>query len=126
LATGNQAQDLLFSEFAAGRTGNEILAAARAAFEESGIDGAIYSHPIGLHGHGAGPTIGLWDQQEGVPGPGEYPVHADTAYAIELSVVVAIPDWEGRMARIMLEEDAVFDGTWLTFLDGRQTEFLLI
>lgn len=126
LATGNHAQDLLLSGFAAGRTGNEILGAARAAFEDSGIDGAVYSHPIGLHGHGAGPTIGLWDQQEGVPGPGDYPVYPGTAYAIELSVAVAIPEWEGATARIMLEENAVFDGNCLTFLDGRQTEFLLI
>lgn len=126
LRQGNHAQDLLLSVFASGKTGNQILAAAKNALAESDIDGAIYSHPIGLHGHGAGPTIGLWDQQDGVPGQGDYPVHAATAYAVELSVVVAVPEWDGQAVRIMLEEDAAFDGTSLTFLDGRQTEIRLI
>lgn len=31
------------------------------------ISGSVYTHPIGDHGHGAVPLIGLWDRQEGVP-----------------------------------------------------------
>jgi hypothetical protein len=85
----------------------------------AGIDPLICSHPIGLHGHGAGPTIGLWDQQEGVPGPGDYRLWPDTAYSIELSAGVAIPEWADASVRIMLEEDAFFDGDNIEFMDGR-------
>ena len=126
LAIGNQLQDILMAEFELGRTGNTILLAARAAAKHQGIDSTIYTHPLGLHGHGAGPTIGLWDQQGGVPGSGEYVLHADTAYSIELNAAVAIPEWDDQSVRIMLEEDAFFDGRKCEFLDGRQTEFLLI
>lgn len=122
IAAANRAQDLLMAEFAAGRSGNDVLAASRSACAAAGLEATVYTHAIGLHGHAAGPTIGLWDQQEGVPGPGDYPIHPDTAYSIELSVVVPVPEWDGQRVRIMLEEDAFFDGNAISFLDGRQTE----
>jgi hypothetical protein len=81
----------------------------------------VYSHPIGLHGHAAGPTIGLWDQQGGVPGAGDYAVFPDTAYSIECSVRFDVPEWDGQEVSFMLEEDAWFDGERVEFLDGRQT-----
>lgn len=126
LAAANRLQDILTAEFKAGRTGNEILSAARQKALDEGLTPAIYTHPIGYHGHGAGPTIGLWDQQDGVPGRGDYPLHADTAYSIELNATVAIPEWDGKEIRVMLEEDAFFDGRTVRYIDGRQTEFYLI
>ena len=126
LAVGNRLQDALTDNFVAGRTGNEILAAALARARREGIDGTIYTHPIGFHGHAAGPTIGLWDQQGGVPGRGDYPLFANTAHSIELNAAVPIPEWGGQVVRIMLEEDAFFDGEHTWYIDGRQTELLLI
>ncbi len=126
LLAGNHLQDIVMAQFRTGATGNEILATAREVAQREGLDPTIYSHPIGLHGHGAGPTIGLWDQQGGVAGTGDYRVWPDTAYSIELSVLVDIPEWDHQRARFMLEEDAYFDGEELTFLDGRQTELWLI
>ncbi len=126
LAAANRAQDHLLAQFATGRTGNQILGAALAAARTDGIDAMVYSHPIGLHGHAAGPTIGLWDAQVDVPGAGDHAVWPDTAYSIELSATVPIPEWDGRHVRIMLEEDAYFDGDRIEYLDGRQTEFWTI
>jgi Xaa-Pro aminopeptidase len=126
LARGNRLQDLLTGSFQAGRTGNEILKLALERARAEGIEGTIYSHPLGLHGHGAGPTIGLWDQQAGVPGPGDYPLHESTVYAIELAASASVPEWNGAKVSIQLEEDALFDGTSVRYLDGRQTAFHLI
>ncbi len=126
LAAGNRLQDILMSKFVEGRTGNEILAAALSQAKEEGIRPTIYTHPLGLHGHGAGPTIGLWDQQDGVPGKGDYPLHRATCHSIELAAAVDVEEWGGQEVRIMLEEDAVFDGEVCRFLDGRQTAFHLI
>lgn len=126
LGIGNRLQDILTGEFRAGRTGNEILAAALERAESEGIDATIYTHPIGFHGHGAGPTIGLWDQQDGVPGKGDHPLHPNTAHSIELNAAVPVPEWDGEEIRIMLEEDALFDGETVRYLDGRQTELHLI
>lgn len=122
---GNRLQDILIEQFAAGRTGNQMLLAALAKASTEGIKGTIYSHPIGVHGHAAGPTIGLWDQQKGVPGAGDYPLQANTAYSIELNAAVEIPEWK-KMVRIMLEEDGFFDGTRFQYIDGRQTEIYTI
>lgn len=126
LEIGNLAQDLVMAEFVTGRTGNEVLAAARRSAAAADIDATIYTHAIGTHGHAAGPTIGLWDRQDHVPGAGQYPIHPDTAYSIELSVAVPVPEWEGHVVRIMLEEDAWFDGTSVHLLDGRQTVLWLV
>ena len=125
LETGNRLQDILTSHFVEGRTGNEILARSRKQAIDEGIKPSIYTHPIGYHGHGAGPTIGLWDQQEGVPGRGDYPLYPNTAYSIELNATVNIPEWNKKI-RIMLEEDAFFDGDTVRYIDGRQTELHLV
>ncbi|AQG80392.1 M24 family metallopeptidase [Spirosoma montaniterrae] len=122
---GNRLQDILTEQFKAGRTGNQMLLAALDQAQKEGIKGTIYSHPIGVHGHAAGPTIGLWDQQKGVPGSGDYPLLANTAYSIELNAAVELPEWK-KTIRIMLEEDGFFDGQTFRYIDGRQTEIYTI
>ena len=126
LAAANRLQDLLTDQFATGRTGNAILAAALDAARAEGLAATIYTHPIGFHGHGAGPTIGLWDQQGGVPGRGDYPLFPNTAHSIELNVAASVPEWGDRVVRFMLEENAVFDGETVRYLDPRQEALLLI
>ncbi|TFV92038.1 M24 family metallopeptidase [Blastococcus sp. CT_GayMR20] len=126
LRTGNRMQDLTTAELTAGRTGNEVLAAARAAAAEEGIDADVYSHPVGVHGHGAGPAIGQWDQQDGVRGAGDYPVHPDTAYALELAVRRPVPEWDGQCVRMALEQGIALTQDGVEYLDGRQTELILI
>lgn len=125
LKIGNRLQDILTDQFITGRTGNEILAAALEKAAEEGIRATIYTHPIGYQGHGAGPTIGLWDQQGGVPGKGDYLLYPNTAHSIELNAEVFIPEWN-RNILIMLEEDAIFDGEKVWYIDGRMKEFYLI
>ena len=125
LKAGNQLQDILTSNFKVGRTGNIILSRSREQAIKQGISPAIYTHPLGFHGHAAGPTIGMWDAQEGVPVQGDYPMFAKTAYSIELNAASFVEEWNKEI-RIMLEEDAFFDGEKVTYLDGRQTEFHLI
>ncbi len=125
LAAGNRLQDILTDAFVTGRSGNDILAATLEQAAREGITASIYTHPIGFHGHGAGPTIGLWDQQDGVPGAGDYPLYPNTAYSIELYAESEVPSF-GKAVKIRLEEDAFFDGESTYYIDGRQREFLLI
>ncbi|MGY1828383.1 MULTISPECIES: M24 family metallopeptidase [unclassified Blastococcus] len=126
LRAANRLQELTAAALLPGRTGNEVLAAARAAAADEGIDGDVYSHPIGYHGHGAGPAIGQWDQQHGVPGAGDYPVRPDTAYALELAVRRPVPEWGGQCVRLGLEEGVALTADGVEYLDGRQTAFVLI
>jgi Xaa-Pro aminopeptidase len=121
----NRVQDILLSHIQAGRSGNEVLALARAEAIAEGLDPSIYTHPIGLHRHGAGPAIGFWDNQNGDP-RGAGPIRPKTAWSIELTSYNAVPEWGGQVVDLRSEEDAYFDGESVRFLDGRQTELVLI
>ena len=110
-----------------GRTGTEVLLAALAKMREAGINGTIYSHPVGDNGHAAGPLIGRWDNQAGVPGRGDVPLRGPSWYAIELQATTPVPEWGGQSVRAGLEEDAELtaDGT-MRWILRRQTEFHLV
>jgi Xaa-Pro aminopeptidase len=125
LQQGNRLQDILTANFKQGKTGNEVLKLSREQAIAEGLKPSIYTHPIGYHGHGAGTAIGRWDAQEGLPHTGDYPLHLDTAYSIELNAATFIKEWDKEI-RIMLEEDAYFDKTGVNYIDRRQTEFILI
>lgn len=122
---GLRLMDILTNEFRTGRSGNEILASALSKAKAEGIKPSIYTHPIGYHGHAAGPTIGMWDQQGGVPYTGDYPLYPNTAYSIELNAAVFLQEWNKEI-RMMMEEDAFFDGNTVRYIDGRQVELFLI
>jgi Xaa-Pro aminopeptidase len=110
-----------------GRSGNEVLASALAAMRAAGINGTVYTHPIGDRGHGAGPLIGLWDHQEGVPGRGEVPLLPGTWFSIELQATTPVPEWGNQPVRSAQEEDAELgtDGQ-MRWILRRQTSFHLV
>jgi len=122
---GNRLQDIFTNNFKEGRTGNEVLKMSRDKAIAEGLKPSIYTHPIGYHGHAAGTTLGMWDSQGGVPGSGDYPLHLNTAYSIELNAATFIEEW-GKEIRIMLEEDAFFDESGVWYIDGRQKEIMMI
>lgn len=122
---GNKIQDILTSNFETGRSGNEILLAALKEGKEAGLRPSIYTHPLGMYGHAAGPTIGMWDSQGGVPGTGDYPLYENTGYAIELNTTVKIPEWN-KDIRIMLEEAGFWGEDGFRYVSGRQEELMLV
>lgn len=126
LKEGNRLQEILASCFVSGRTGNEILIEALSTAEKENLKAMIYSHPIGYHGHGAGPTIGLWNNQAKIPIKGDYKLYKNTCYAMELNIRKEIPEWSNQELSIFLEESVVFSKGEINYLDGRQTEFILI
>jgi len=125
LRNSNVVQDILTSHYQVGASGNQVLEAARSEAISQGLDPSIYTHPIGIHGHGAGPAIGFWDDQSGNE-HGEDRIRPNTAWAIELTSYSAVPEWDGQRVDFRTEEDAFFDGETVRFLNGRQTELTLI
>jgi len=121
----NRLQDILTSHFKLGITGNQILAASLAQAKSEGITPSIYTHPIGFHGHAAGTTIGMWDMQGGVPGSGDYKMHKNTCYSIELNAMHKLKEWD-KPVRVALEQNGFYNGTDFEYIDGRQTKIHII
>jgi Xaa-Pro aminopeptidase len=123
----NRMQDILLERMRPGRSGNEVLADAIAAMKAEKINGTFYTHPIGDHGHGAGPLIGLWDRQEGVPGRGDVLLLPNTWFSIELGARTKVPEWDGQELFVGQEEDAVLDADGkIAWVLRRQTNYHLV
>ena len=127
MKNANRLQDILLEETRVGRTGNEILASVLAKMKSEKLDGTMYSHPIGMHGHGAGPLIGLWDYQDGVPGRGDAKVIPGMWYSAELQVTTPVPEWNNQPVRVAQEEDFIIDAQGkLRWAIRRQAAFHLV
>lgn len=127
LKNANRMQDVVMEQMRPGRTGNEVLSSALAIIRKEGISGTVYCHPIGDHGHGAGPLIGLWDRQTGVPGRGDVLLLPSTWYSIELAARTPIPEWGGKELFVGQEEDAVLDEDGrMSWVLRRQTRYHLV
>ncbi len=126
LRTGNRWQDLLTSSFEVGLIGNQVLAKAREKCRRARMNCSIYTHPIGFVGHGPGPTIGMWDNQGDTPVRGDWPLYADTCYAIEGNVKASVSEWDGQLVQVKLEQSACYDGETVHYLAGRQTQWHII
>jgi Xaa-Pro aminopeptidase len=125
LKEGNRVQDIFTSNFETQKTGNAVLAESLSEAKTEGLRPSIYTHPLGSYGHSSGTTIGMWDSQGGVPVTGDYPLHENTVYAIELNTTVNIPEWK-RDIRIMLEEAGFWGENGFRYVNGRQTKLLTI
>jgi Xaa-Pro aminopeptidase len=127
LRNTNRLQDLTLERMHPGRTGNEVLADALHTMREEKIDGSIYTHPIGDHGHAAGPLIGLWDLQAGVPGRGDARLLPGSWFSIALAAKTPVPEWGGQKLQVALEEDAGIDELGkITWILKRQSEYHLV
>jgi Xaa-Pro aminopeptidase len=109
LGRSNRMQDLALEEMVPGRTGNDVLRRVLERMRAEGIDGTVYTHPIGDHGHGAGPLIGLWDRQDGVPARGDVELRPNTWFSIELQATTPVAEWDGQAVRMGQEEEAYID-----------------
>jgi hypothetical protein len=68
----------------------------------------------------------MWDNPGLNADTGEWPLHANTVYAIEGNIAQAVPEWGGQWVRIKLEQGALFDGERVIYLAGRQTQWHVV
>ncbi|MCP3742092.1 M24 family metallopeptidase [Rossellomorea sp. BNER] len=125
LKTALHLEEIMEEQFRAGCSGNDIFSNSIKKAKESGIQAMIYSHPLGYHCHGAGPLIGLFDQQNEIQGRGELLIEDNTCYAMEFNIRQFVPEWNQEVT-FYLEEPVVFTDGHLYYLATRQKEFYLI
>lgn len=129
LKRANGVAEIFMNEFKVGRTGKEIKDSAMKKATEEGLRPLIYTHPLGLHGHAAGPPMEARPPgraPEGTQARMKYPLYYNTVYSIEFSSTSSVPEWDNQDVRIAYEEDAVFTKKGCRFIDGHQTTFYLI
>jgi len=145
IGRANRLQDILAGEFQEGRTGNQILFAALEKAKAENLRPEIYCHPMGVYYYRYGIKGGIFPKRSADWGPsigsegyfdeegnqrptrrGEIVLSTNTAYAMELDITHAIPEWDGQDLRIVLEEKVVYTQDGLIFPGGRQTEYHVI
>lgn len=122
LLNTNRLHDAMFAIARTGMTGTEVYEKTMAEMKRVGIEAMIYSHPIGTHGHGLGPSIDF----RGNIGGGANKIINGSYMSIELNTSTAVPEWGNQKVTIMAEDDAVMTDTGYKFIRPRQTEFYLI
>jgi Xaa-Pro dipeptidase len=118
----NRLQDIMFGVARAGMTGTAVYEATIAEAKKQGINAMIYSHPLGTHGHGLGPSIDF----RGNIGGGANKILPGSYMSIELNTSTDVPEWNGQRVTIMAEDDAHMTETGYKFFRPRQTAFYLI
>ena len=88
MQVGNRFQDIVMKNMVSGRTGNEVFESSIKEAKEEGIEAMLYTHPTNMYGHGPGPTIGLYSNQNPIPVKGDVVLSDNTVYALELNVKV--------------------------------------
>ncbi|OLN86619.1 hypothetical protein CCHL11_03829 [Colletotrichum chlorophyti] len=151
LRKGNQLQDIVRRNLAVGKTGNEMLKASLEEMHAAGIEGRVYTHPIGDWGHAAGPLIGelvnsschifespspvigidprtgMTNMQDYVSASGELAAVRNMWFSVELLVEHHVPE-RNQTLWFALEEDVYWAGEqkgW-QWVYGRQEKFHLI
>ncbi len=115
----NRFQDIVCEQFELSKSGNAVFTGALMQAKQEGITAMLYSHPLGLHGHAAGPTIGLYSDQNPQPNKGDLLIHDRTGYALELNTTVAIDGYE-KPVHFFTEESVFFvDGKVEYLVEGR-------
>ncbi|MGB7208644.1 MAG: M24 family metallopeptidase [Pyrinomonadaceae bacterium] len=122
LKNTNRLQDIIFAIARPGMTGTEVYEAAMAECKKQSIEAMIYSHPIGTHGHGLGPSIDF----RGNIGGGANKILPGSYMSIELNTSTTVPEWNNQKVTIMAEDDAHMTSDGYKFFRPRQTEFYLI
>lgn len=111
----NRFQDIVRENMKIGRSGNEVFTSSIAQGKSEGLRPILYTHPLGFHGHAAGPTIGLFSDQNPIPVKGDLKLHNYTGYALELSIVEYLEMYQ-RDTYIFTEESVLLEDDQVNFL----------
>ncbi len=122
LKNTNRLQDILFSFARPGMTGTEVYEKTIAEVKRVGIEAMIYSHPIGTHGHGLGPSIDF----RGNIGGGGNKIILGSYMSIELNTATPVAEWGGQKVTMMAEDHAVMTERGYEFIGPRQTSIYII
>lgn len=110
-----------------GKLAAEVYTDTMAEMKAANIEAMIYSHPIGLHGHGLGASIDFRAAQRADIGQqAQKRLRAGSYISIELNTGTAIPEWGGQKVFVMMEDDAHLTSDGWQFFRPRQEQWYLV
>jgi hypothetical protein len=122
----NTLQDaLMLTHSRPGRTAASVYDSTMAEMQRRGIKAMIYSHPIGVQGHGLGAAIDFRSTQRD-PNELPKPLRLGSYISIELNTTTPVPEWGGQGVAVMMEDDAVLTDTGWRFFRPRQEAWYLV
>lgn len=118
-------QDAIFRVSSAGKLGYKLKEEAENLCKKWGVDGNVYSHSVGIPGHGIGAMIiPNWPDRYGIRA--SFPLRLGAYYSIESSATTSIPEWDGQKVTIGTEEDAYLAEDGFKYFIPRQDKLYLI
>ena len=121
----NRFQDIVRETMKIGRSGNDVFEMSIAKGKEEGLRPVLYTHPLGFHGHAAGPTIGLFSNQSRIPVKGDLLIHNYTGYALELSIIEYLEMYQ-RDTYIFTEESVLLVDDEVHFLADHRDQMFMV
>lgn len=110
-----------------GRLAADVYTDTMAEMKTAGIEAMIYSHPIGLHGHGLGASIDFRaTQRVDIGQQAQKRLRLGSYISIELNTATAVPEWDGQKVFVMMEDDAHLTETGWEFFRPRQEAWYLV
>lgn len=126
LARTNLLQDALVAAARPGRAAGEVYAEVMAEMEKRGVVAQVYSHALGAHGHGLGPTIDFRAARDGDAERQAKRLRPGSYLAVELNTRSPLPEWEGQEVFVMEEDPAWLSDQGYVFFRPRQESFYLV
>ena len=109
-----------------GLTGGAVFTATMAEMQQRGIEAMIYSHPLGVNGHGLGASIDFRSAQRANPSSQALTLRNGSYMSIELNTATAVPEWGGKKVFVMMEDCAYLTPDGYRYFVPRQEAFYLI
>jgi Xaa-Pro dipeptidase len=124
----NTLQDALMTRHSRpGTLAADVYTNTMAEMKAAGIEAMIYSHPIGLHGHGLGASIDFRAAQRADIGQqAQKRLRLGSYISIELNTATPVAEWDGQKVFVMMEDDAHLTDRGWRFFRPRQEAWYLI
>ena len=142
LADANRVTDVLLGNIRAGRLGHRVWEQTMGWVADNGYatsypmaagtpdssttpEVGIYCHSVGSSVHDIGARIAE-DNPHAFGDRVRYPLAVNNWYSVELHVSTPVPEWDGKVAKVNVEETALLTEHGPEFFVPRQTRWLLI
>lgn len=109
-----------------GRLAADVYTDTMAEMKARNIEAMVYSHPVGMHGHGLGASIDFRAAQRPDIGQAQKRLRLGSYISVELNTATPVPEWDGQQVFVMMEDVAHLTAGGWTFFRPRQAQWYVV